>query len=275
MSMYRNLCFAVVLILANWHCVYGQSEQLPTAANTDAPNESQIALRFKFFELNDNPATRSAFAELTGKPTDTDSPEPTVSSQNEYAIVHSTEELTRFLDDLSKVSNRKVLSESQLLLSPGVQSRYQHGEELDFTKRPPKMIRMIEMSETVETDGSSADAARNGSNRLVGTTILAKGTIGANQSVKLDLNAEYAAIGNETKIQFAGRKVHSACVHVELEEDQSLILGPWQSHREMVRTEKIPVLSSLPAIGSAFGLKKISTQSITVFVVATPEIIQP
>lgn len=131
------------------------------------------------------------------------------------------------------------------------------------------------MSDTVKSDGSSADAARNGSNRLVGTTILATGTIEANQTVKLNMVTKYSAIDNDTKIQFAGHKVHSACVNAELEADQSLILGPWQSHREVVRTEKIPVLSSLPAVGSVFGRKTTALRSIIVFVVATPEIIQP
>ena len=275
MSMYRNLCFVVALTLANWHCAYAQSEQLPNAADTNAPNEPQIALRLKFFELNDNQATRSAFAELTGKPTDTDSAEPAVSSQNEIECVHSTEQLTRLLDDLCKANNGKVLSESQLLLSPGVQSRYQHGEEMDFTKSPPKLIKMIEISETVDSEGASVDAARNGSNRLVGTTILATGTIGANQSVKLNMVTKYAAISNDTKIQFAGLKSQSAVVNVGIEEDQSLILGPWQSHREVVRTEKIPVLGSLPGIGSAFGREITALLSTIVFVVATPEIIQP
>ena len=275
MSMYRNLCFAVVLILANWHCVYGQSEQSPNAANTNAPNEPQIALRFKFFEHNGNQATKSAFAELTGKRTDTDSPEPTVSSLTEYTIVQSTEELTRFLDELSKVSNRKVLSESQLLLSPGVQSRYQHGEEMDFTKSPPKLIKMIEMSETVDSDGASVDAARNGSNRLVGTTILATGTIGANQSVQLDLIAKYCEVDKYAKTELASLKSKSVVFNVVLEKDQSLILGSWESRRDLVTTDKIPVLSSLPGIGSAFERKKISTQETIIFVVATPEIIQP
>jgi hypothetical protein len=272
MSMYRNLCFAVVLILANWHCVYGQSEQSPNAANTNAPNEPQIALRFKFFEHNGNQATKSAFAELTGKRTDTDSPEPTVSSLTEYTIVQSTEELTRFLDELSKVSNRKVLSESQLLLSPGVQSRYQHGEEMDFTKSPPKLIKMIE---TVDSDGASVDAARNGSNRLVGTTILATGTIGANQSVQLDLIAKYCEVDKYAKTELASLKSKSVVFNVVLEKDQSLILGSWESRRDLVTTDKIPVLSSLPGIGSAFERKKISTQETIIFVVATPEIIQP
>ncbi|MEJ7593624.1 MAG: hypothetical protein WKF77_18960 [Planctomycetaceae bacterium] len=276
--MYRNLCFAVMLILANWQCVYGQSEQLPNAANTNAPNEPQIALRFKFFEHNGNRATRSAFAELTGKRTEPDSAERTVSSQNEYAIVQSTEELTRFLDDLCKVNKvieGKVLSESQLLLSPGVQTRYQHGEELDFTKKPPKLIKMIEMSESVDSDGASVDAASNESNRFVGSTLLATGTLEANQSVKLDVIAKYAEIDNYTKTNFAGLKVLSAGVNVVLEKDQSLILGPWPTHREVVTTKKIPVLGSLPGIGSAFGQKTIALQSAIVFVVVTTEIIQP
>jgi hypothetical protein len=273
--MYRNLCFAVVLILANWHCVFGQSEQLPNTVDTNAPNEPQIALRFKFFKLNDNQATRTAFAELTGRKTDTDSAASTDRSQNEIECVHSTEQLTRLLDDLCKVSNGKVLSETQMLLSPGVQSRYQHGEELDFTKRPPKMIRMIEMSDTVESDGSSADAARNGSNRLVGRTILATGTIEANQTVKLNMVIKYTAIDNDTKIKFAGLKSQSSVVNVVLEKHQSLILGPWQSHRELATTVRIPVLSSLPGIGSAFGRKITALQSTIVFAVATTEIIQP
>jgi Flp pilus assembly secretin CpaC len=275
MSMCRNLCFAVVLILANRHCVYGQSEQLPNPANANAPNEPQIALRLRFFELNDNPATRSAFAELTDKPTDTDSAEPTVSSQNVDEIVQSTEQLTRFLDDLCKVSNGKVLSESQMLMSPGVQARYQHGEEMDFTKSPPKLIKLIEMSDSVDSDAASVDAASNGSIRLVGTTILATGTIGTNQSVKLNVFAEYAEIDNSTKTKFAGRKVHSTAVNVVLKDDQSLMLGPWQSHRVEVRTEKMPVLGSLPGIGSAFGRKISTARSTIVLVMATTEIVKP
>ena len=79
------------------------------------------------------------------------------------------------------------------------------------------MIRMIEMSDTVESDGSSADAARNGSNRLVGTTILATGTIEANQTVKLNMVIKYTAIDNDTKIQFAGLKSQSSVVNVVVE----------------------------------------------------------
>ena len=275
MSMCRNLCFAVVLILANWHCVYGQSEKLQNAANANAPNEPQIALRFKFFELNDNRATRSAFAELTGMQTDTDSDEPTVSTQNTNEIMRSTEQLTHILDDLCKVSNGKVLSESQVLMSPGVQARYQHGEEMDFTKSPPKLIKLIEVSESVDSDAASVDAASNGSNRLVGTTILATGTIGANQSVKLNVVAEYAEIDDSTKTKFASRKVHSTAVHVVLEDDQSLMLGPWRSHRVEVRTDKMPVLGSLPGIGSAFGRKINTARSTIVLVLATTEIVKP
>jgi hypothetical protein len=275
MSMYRCVCIVVLLALANEHRVFGQSEQLPKTVDTNAPSKPQIALRCKFFELNDNQATRTALAELTGRKTESDSAEPTDRSQNEIEIVHSTEQLTRLLEDLCKLSNGKLHSETQMVLSPGVKTRYQHGEEMDFTKRPPKLIRMLEMSDTFESDGSSADTARNGSNRLVGTTILATGTIEANQTVKLNMVTKYTAMDNDTKIQFAGLKSQSAVVNAVLDENQSLIIGPWQSHREVVRTEKIPVLSSLPAVGSAFGRKTTALQSIIVFVVATPEIIQP
>lgn len=274
MSMYRNLCFAVVLILANWQCIYGQSEQLPNAAITNAPNEPQIALRFKFFEHNGNRANRSAFAELTGKRTEPDSAERAVSSQNEYAIVQSTEELTRFLDDLCKVNKvieGKVLSESQLLLSPGVQTRYQHGEELDFTKKPPKLIKMIEMSESVDSHGMSVDAASNESNRFVGSTILATGTIGENQSVKLDVIAKHAEIDD-----VGGLKIlRTGAANIVLEKDHSLILGPWRTSREVITTKEIPILGSLPGIGWAFREKTSAQQSTVVFVVATTEIIQP
>ncbi len=276
MVMHRNLFFAVVLILANCQCLYGQSEQSQVAANTDAASQTQIALRVRFFELNGNRATRSAFAELSGKQTGTDSAEPTVRSPNENEIVQSTEELTRFLDDLGKVSKSKVLSETQLLLSPGVQTRHQHGEEMDFTKSPPTLVNTIEKTESVDSDRTSVDAPGNKSNRFVGSTFLATGTIEQNQSVKLAVNAEYAVIDNLKKTnKLSGRRVLSAGVNVVLEEDQSLILGPWESYRELVTTQKIPVLGSLPGIGSAFGRKTIALPSTLVFVVATPEILQP
>ncbi|MCA9009684.1 MAG: hypothetical protein KDB01_08060, partial [Planctomycetaceae bacterium] len=246
MVMHRNSFFAVVLVLANCQCLYGQSEQSQDAANTDAASQTQIALRVRFFELNGNRATRSAFAELYGKQTGTDSAEPAVSSPNENEIVQSTEEITRFLDDLGKVSKSKVLSETQLLLSPGVQIRYQHGEEMDFTKSPPTLVNPIELIESVDSDRTSVDAAGNRSNRFVGATILATGTIEQNQSVKLAVNAEYAEIDNSRKTnKLSGRKVHSAGVNVVLGKDQSLILGPWESSRELVTTQKIPVPGSL------------------------------
>ena len=93
--------------------------------------------------------------------------------------------------------------------------------------------------------------------------------------MKLNLITKYTEIDNDTKINLAGLKSKSAVVNVGLEEDQTLILGPWQSHREVVRTEKIPVLGSLPGIGSAFGREITALLSTIVFVVATPEIIQP
>lgn len=276
MSICRNWYFAVVLMLANWHCVYGQSEQLPNAANSDAPNEPQIALRFKFLELNDNRATRSAFAELTGKRTDTDSAELSVRSQTVHEVVQSSEKLERFLDDLCKVSNGKVLSESQVLLRPGVQVRYQRGEEMDFTESPPKRIKLIEVSESVDSDTASVDAASNRSIRLVGTTILATGTIGANHSVQLNMKAEYAEIDENTTTRLAGLKTQSTAFHVVLKEDQSLMLGGLSRyHRVEVTAEKIPVLGDLPVIGSVFERKISTTRSRIALVLATTEIVKP
>ncbi len=275
MSMCRSLCFAVVLFLSTWHVAYGQSEQLPKAESANAADEPQIALRFKFFELNDNRATRSAFAELTDKQADSDSAETTDGSQDINEIVQSTEQLTHFLDDLCKVSNGKVLSESQMLMNPGIQTRYQNGKEMDFTQRPPKLIRLIEVSESVDPDAASVDAVSTGSSQLIGTTILATGTIGANQSVTLNLIAEYAEIDNSRKTTFAALKAHSNAVNVVLEEEQSFMLGPWPSRRMEERTEKMPVLGRLPGIGSAFGRKISTARSTIVLVLATTEIVAP
>ena len=93
--------------------------------------------------------------------------------------------------------------------------------------------------------------------------------------MKLNLITKYTEIDNDTKINLAGLKSKSAVVNVGLEEDQTLILGPWQSHREVVRTQKIPVPGSLPGIGSTFERKLISERSTIIVFVATPEIIQP
>ena len=275
MSMCRNLCFAVVSILANWHCVYGQSEQLPSAANANAPNELQIALRIKFLELNDNRATRSAFAELTDKQTDADSAEPSVRTQTVYEIVQSSEKLTHFLDDVCKVSNGKVLSESQVLLRPGVQVRYQHGEEMDFAENPPKQIKLIQLSEPVDSGTASVDAGSNSSIRLVGTTILAKGTIRPNQSIELNMKAEYAEIDENTTTRLAGLKTQSTAFHVVLKEDQALMLGGLSRyHRVEVKAEKIPVLGDLPGIGSVFERKISTARSTIALVLATTEIVK-
>ena len=275
MSMDRNLWIALVLTLANWQCVYGQTEQLPNAANTNAPDEPRIALQLRFYEFIDRPANASAIAELTGKRTDTDSAAPTVNLQNENECVHSTEQLTRRLDDLCKASSGKVLSETQILLSPGVQTRYQHGEELDFAERSPKRNKMIDLCETIGQDSASVDAAHSGSIRFVGTTILATGTIESTPIVKLQLKAKETQLDTSPKTKFPGLRIQSVGVSVELRKDQSLILGSWRSHREEVRTEKIPVLSSIPGIGSAFDRKLTAARPTIVFVVATPEIFQP
>ena len=157
MSMYRRFCLTAVLILASQHCVFGQSEQRLITEDSRALNNPQVAMRFKVFELNDNPATRSAFAKFTGIRKDADSTERTVSSQHVDELVQSTKQFSQFLDDLCKLSHGKVISESEVRTSSGSPARFQRGEMMDFTKGRPELIKSIEICEPADSD-----AARNG-----------------------------------------------------------------------------------------------------------------
>ncbi|HQZ66697.1 MAG TPA: hypothetical protein PLY87_16510 [Planctomycetaceae bacterium] len=277
MSMYFTTCVAVVLTFANGQVLYGQSGQSPTSASAiqNASNEPQICLRLKIFEVVQNQKNASAIEEFSGKQTEQKAAEPSTASQNLNECVQSTKRLTQLLDDLTKTADGKVLSETEMMLTPGVQSRYRRGEELDFAARNPKPNRMIEMSETVGQDSTSVDAAGNGSIRFAGTTIHATGRILRDQIVMLELNAKYTEIDFSAKTNPPGLRAQSAAVSVVLEEDRSLILGPGKSHRETVSTRKTPFLSSIPGIGSAFDEQITTAQPSLIFVLGTADIVRP
>jgi hypothetical protein len=272
MSMCRLLCLAVVLILTSRHAACGQSDQSATTEKPDALAEPQVAIRFKILELNDNPTTRKAFAELKGRQTDTDSATGTVRSKNPDVIVQSTELLSSLLDDLCKKSNGKVISESRVLRNSGVQARCQHRENLDFRKKPIKLTQAAGLSEPFEGAGNSPN--RRVSSRFVETTVQATGTVGETRSVRLELVAAHSE-----STEFSPSRTHSTGpqlrILVLLDEDDSLIFGPWQSHRVVVNTEKLPVLGSLPGIGSVFRSKTITPSPIVVLVLVTAEIVEP
>lgn len=276
MSIYRDSCLAIVLILVNCHGVYGQSAQLSNGAKAiKTPNEPQIMLRLKVFEVVKSRKYPSEIAELSGKRTGLDQVEEYGESIKEIELVKSTARLTQIIDDLTKAGDGKILTETEMMLSPGVQSRYRHGEEIDFAASEPQPNKMIEITDTVEQDATSANPAPGDSIRFAGTTILAAGDIVTDQSVQLALSAKLTAIDYATCSKSPGLHTQSAAATIALGEGRSIILGPWQSGRRVVRKDKIPVLGSLPVIGVAFQRTVTAEQASLVFVLATTEIVQP
>ena len=89
--------------------------------------------------------------------------------------------------------------------------------------------------------------------------------------MKLDAVGTYAQIDNNS----AGLKSQSIAVHVVLDKDHSVVLGPWQSHREIVTREKVPGLGSLPKIGRVFQRTTTASASTVVLVSITTEIVKP
>ena len=83
------------------------------------------------------------------------------------------------------------------------------------------------------------------------------------------------AIDYATSSKSPGLHTKSAAATIALGQGRSIILGPWQSGRRLVRKDKILVLGSLPVIGVAFQRTVTAEQASLVFVLATTEIVQP
>lgn len=273
--MHSTFFIAIVLTLSNCHIVYGQSEESQTIAESirQSSNETQIALQLKFFRVILTPANESTIAELLGKRTESNSVEQSGRSQNEIEFVQPTERLTRILDGLIKTGDGKVFSKTRIILTPGVQSRYRNGKEIDFAERGPMRDKIIETTETIDSD-STVDPAQKDSIRFVGTTILATGTIESDQRVRMEMNAKFTQIDQTAKSKFPGLKTHSAATTVALEEDQSIILGGSRSTRVQVSVKRVPVIGSIPVIGAAFETNTVMLQECLTFVLATTEIVQ-
>jgi type II secretory pathway component GspD/PulD (secretin) len=277
MSTYCTSCLAVVLTLANSLGVYAQSGQLPAGAKAtqQASSEPQIVLRLKVFDVVKSRKYASEIAELSGKRINLNQDEESVESNNEIELVKSTERLTQILNDLTKTGDAKVIAETEMMLTPGIPSRFRHGEEIDFAGRNPKPNKMIDITDTIEQDATSVNPASNDSIRFAGTTILAKGTIVSAQSVQLELNAELTAMDYTTSSKIPGLRKQTAALTVALAEGRSVVLGPWQSNRKVSTKDKIPVLGSIPVVGAAFHRTSTVERVSQMFVFATTEIIQP
>jgi Flp pilus assembly secretin CpaC len=274
-SKFRTTFLMVYLTVSHGHCVFAQSDNLPNGTASVATDEPQVSLRLRFFEFVRTPANELAIKELCSGSTELHPASATVRSQTIHECVKNTIEIGRIVDDLCKAGHGKILSDSEVALTPGVQSQFRSGQEIDFSKQPPKQIQIIQVSETVKPETKTEKPAEDGSLRLVGTTIFSTASIVSEDNVNLEMNARYSRLNIDPKTKLAGLNTSQFGVRVALAPDQSLILGPSRSSHTQGSEKKVPVLGSIPGIGGVFKTETQETVQSELFVIATTEIINP
>jgi Flp pilus assembly secretin CpaC len=268
-------CLIVYFTASHWQCVFAQSDNLPNSTASVATDEPQVSLRLRFFEFVRTPENELAIKELCDGSTELHPASAKVRSQTIHECVKNTIEIGRILDDLCKAGHGKILSDSEVALTPGVQSQFRSGQEVDLSKLPPKQNKIIQVSETVKPDTKTERPAEKSSVRFVGTTISSTASIVSDENVNLEFNAQYARLNIDSKTKLAGLNTSQFGVHVVLAPDQSLILGPSRSSHTQASEKKVPVLGSIPGIGGVFKTETQETVESELFVIATTEIINP
>ena len=105
-------------------------------------------------------------------------------------------------------------------------------------------------------------------------------TITEHKTIKLHLTQEVSTIDKANGITLSGFFIpgfatRRAETDVELAESQSFVVAGLLDNRETESFSKLPVLSSLPVLGSLFKTKDASRSRTDLIMVVTPEITQP
>ena len=101
-----------------------------------------------------------------------------------------------------------------------------------------------------------------------------------NNTIKMHLNQEVSTIDTAHGVTVSGFAIPALATRraetdVELGEGQSFVVAGLLDNREQDAFSKLPVLSSLPILGSLFKSKDENRQRTELVVIVTPEITQP
>jgi len=104
--------------------------------------------------------------------------------------------------------------------------------------------------------------------------------ITANNTIKMHLNQEVSTIDTANGVTISGFSIPALATRraetdVELGEGQSFVVAGLLDNRETDSFTKLPILSSIPILGSLFKTKDENKQRTELVVLVTPEITQP
>jgi pilus assembly protein CpaC len=104
--------------------------------------------------------------------------------------------------------------------------------------------------------------------------------ITANNTIKMHLNQEVSTIDTANGVTVSGFSIPALATRraetdVELGEGQSFVIAGLLDNRERDSFSKLPILSSIPILGSLFKTKDENKQRTELLVIVTPEITLP
>jgi Flp pilus assembly secretin CpaC len=221
-------------------------------------NAPQVLVHLKVYEVSMTKLRRLGYnlAKLQGKP---------VTSPDGAALGFSMTndrdgDMAQFLDSLRKNNMAKVLAEPTLTTTSGYSTTFASGGKI-LLPQPKK-------------DGTTSLEWRQ-----YGTQVQLTPHLISDHTVRLSLQLELSRLDPAHSVQlgkesYPGLDTTCATTTAECDNGQTVVLGGLSQIRVEAETSEVPIVSSIPYVGSAFKSVKEERNETAMFVLVRPEILQ-
>lgn len=188
----------------------------------------------------------------------------TVSDVLNLALIRPDLNLSAYLKALQSQDILQVLAEPNLVTANGKEANFLVGGEFP-----------IPVLQGGANSGAVTIQFREFGIRLWFTPLIT-----ANNTIKMSVRQEVSALDYSNSLQISGFTIPAistrrAETNVEMGESQTFVIAGLMDNRETELFRKIPVISSLPILGSLFKSKNESKSSNELIMMVTPEITTP
>ena len=249
---------------------------------TASPVEKQILLRVKFAELDRSQALQygvnllstGAFNTIGTISTGQFNSSTVVPNANGATVtVSDALNLFAFRPDLNIGAFVKALQENnilQILAEPNLVTS--NGKEANFLVGGEFPVPILQ--------GGGNSGAVTIQFKEFGIRLLFTPTITGNKTIKLALRQEVSTIDFSNAVTLQGFLIPAlatrrAETNVEMEEGQTFVVAGLMDNRETDAMTKIPIISSIPVLGSLFKSKIERKNNTELVMLVTPEVTEP